>query len=96
MTMLEQTPDGVKLFIKVIPNASQDIMAGVVGDRLKIKVQAPPESGKANKAVCVLLANTLGMKKNAVSVISGNTNSKKIVAVLGFSLDTVRSKLSLQ
>ena len=95
MAMLEQTPDGVKLFVKVIPNASQDVVAGVVGDRLKIKVQTPAESGKANKAVCVLLANTLGMKKNVVSVISGNTNSKKTVAVIGVSLDIARSKLSL-
>ena len=96
MAMLEQTPDGVKLFVKVVPNASKNELSGVIGNRLKVRIKSPPENGKANKAVCILIADILGLKKNAVSVISGNTNSKKIVAVLGVSLDTVRSKLSLQ
>ena len=95
MTMLEQTPDGVKLFVKVVPNASKNELSGVIGNRLKVRIKSPPENGKANKAVCILIADILGLKKNAVSVISGNTNSKKTVAVIGVSLDIARSKLSL-
>ncbi len=93
--VVEKTSDGVKLFIKVVPNASSDEISGIVGDRLKVRVTSPPESGKANKAVCSFLANALGVKKNAVSVISGNTNSKKTVGILGVSVDTVKSKLGL-
>jgi|TARA_B100001964_G_scaffold231705_1_gene286644 hypothetical protein len=95
MAMLEQTPDGVKLFVKVVPNASKNELSGVIGNRLKVRIKSPPENGKANKAVCILIADILGLKKNAVSVISGNTNSKKTVAVIGVSLDIARSKLSL-
>ena len=96
MAIIEATSDGVKVFIKVVPNASLNEVFGVVGDRLKVRVQSPPESGKANKAVCLLLASALGLNKNTVYVLSGNTNAKKTIGILGVSVDTVFVSLGLK
>jgi uncharacterized protein (TIGR00251 family) len=84
---MEQDGDDVRLWIKAVPGASRDQIAGLVGDRLKVRVSAPPEGGKANRAICVLRARTLRVKKNQVSVESGATNSDKIVRVQGVSVD---------
>ncbi|MCB9836019.1 MAG: DUF167 domain-containing protein [Phycisphaera sp.] len=73
--------------VKAVPGAKREQIAGVLGDRLKIKVSAPPEGGKANAAICALIAKTLGVKAGAVSVVSGMTNPEKVVRVEEVSLD---------
>ncbi|MGE9292806.1 MAG: DUF167 domain-containing protein, partial [Puniceicoccales bacterium] len=45
-----------RLAVKVVPSSSRNAPAGWLGEAFKIKVQAPPERGKANKAVTKLLA----------------------------------------
>jgi len=95
MSFVEATADGVKLFVKVIPNASNNELAGVVGDRVKIRVQAPPESGKANKAVCLLLATAFGLKRNAVGITHGCCSVNKTITLSGISLHNVKGTLDL-
>jgi len=56
---------------------------GPLGDRLKIKVSAPPEAGKANKSVCALLAHALGVPDRDVEVIHGHTSPEKTVRITG-------------
>lgn len=77
----ERTPEGVVIRVKAVPGASRDQIAGVLGDRLKVKVAAPPEGGKANKAICALLAKELGVKPGQVEIVSGATNPEKVVRV---------------
>ena len=52
---------------------------------------APPEGGKANVAICALLAKTIGVAKRAVEVESGATNPEKTVRVTGTSVERVSS-----
>ena len=78
----------MKLTIKVIPNAKKnEIVEDVVdslGQRiLKIKVNQPPEDGKANKAVIEILAKYFAVKKSGVEIISGETSRNKIVGISG-------------
>jgi len=80
----ERTPDGgVLIRVKAVPGASRDQIAGVLGDRLKVKVAAPPEGGKANRAICALLAKELGVKPSRVEIVSGATSAEKVVRVAG-------------
>ena len=62
---------------------------------LKIKTSAAPEKGKANQSVLELLAKQLGVRKNAVSIISGRSSTVKNIQVLGASAETLRKKLKL-
>jgi hypothetical protein len=70
------------LAVKVIPKASKNEVVGVLEDgSLKVKVTAAPEKGKANAAVCELLADVFDVPKRSVTVISGETSRTKVVAI---------------
>lgn len=69
------------LKIKAVPGASRDEIAGMIGDRLKVRITAPPEAGKANKAICTLIAKKLGVKSRDVSIESGQTSAEKTVRI---------------
>ena len=76
----------MKISIKVIPNAKQnevvDDSVDLLGARiLKIKVNQPPEDGKANKAVIEVLAEYFKVRKSAVSIIYGETSRNKIIEI---------------
>lgn len=76
-------PGAVLLDLKVVPGAKRDEVAGRLGDRLKIRVSAPPEDGKANKAIAALLAAELGVKPRDIEIIRGQSSSEKTVRIIG-------------
>jgi uncharacterized protein (TIGR00251 family) len=90
---IEEVGEGVVLSVKVVPGASRTAVSGLHGDMLKVRVSAAPEKGKANKCLCECLAQVLGVKKKAVSVVSGQTSPAKRVEVLGISKETVIERL---
>lgn len=88
-----QTPAACRIALKVVPGSSRDTLAGVLGDRLKIKVAAPPEAGKANHAVLTLLARALNIKISALTLCAGSTSPEKTVRVTGLTADQVAARL---
>ena len=91
---IEQAGEDVLIWVKAVPGASHDEINGVVGDRLKIRISAAPEGGKANKAICKVLASSLGVKTNQISIERGETSPAKIVRVSGAVLGDVTSELT--
>lgn len=88
--MVEPDRDGsVRLYVKVVPGAKREEIVGPLampdGERLKVKVSAPPEDGRANKAVCALIAGALGVSAGAVRVASGMTQREKTLVIAGVS-----------
>lgn len=81
-----------ELNVRVIPNASRNEIVGWHADALKIKVAAQPESGKANKAVCALLAQQLHLQKRAVTVLRGATSQMKCLQISGCSEASILSE----
>ena len=71
----------MKLPVKVIPSSSKDIIAGWRDDTLKVKVKAPPEKGKANKAVIKALEKILDIPKGSIKIISGKKSTRKIIEI---------------
>ncbi|MBX3403288.1 MAG: DUF167 domain-containing protein [Phycisphaeraceae bacterium] len=71
------------LFIKAVPGARRDEIAGPLGDRLKVRTSAPPEGGRANKAICALIAAAVGARASAASVRQGQTNPEKTIRLQG-------------
>lgn len=86
---------GAQFAVKAVPGSSRDRIQGLYGGALKIAVAAPPERGKANEAICALLATALGVPERNVSVVAGGTSPRKTVRVVGLSADDVRKKLAL-
>jgi uncharacterized protein (TIGR00251 family) len=92
----EEHNEGVVFKAKIVPGSSgQTRICGLLDEMLKIKVSAAPEKGKANQCLVKFLAKQLGVKKNAVNIISGTTSPIKHVQVSGMSADTLMKKLSL-
>lgn len=92
---LRDTPQGVRLTVKVVPGASRDRLVGVLGRALKLAVAAPPEAGKANTAVCKLLAQSLGVRVADVTIVSGHAQPLKHVLVQRLTAAAVRQRLAL-
>lgn len=85
--------ESCELSIRVIPNASRNEIVGWLESALKVKVQAPAESGKANQAVIDLLAKSLSLKKKAITILKGTTQQNKLIQLAGISLDELHLKL---
>ena len=80
---LEQDGDDVLVWIKAVPGSSRDQVVGLVGERLKVKVSAPAEGGKANKAICRALAKALGLKARQVTIEAGASSPEKVIRIAG-------------
>lgn len=74
--------------VRAVPNAKKTQFAGLLGEAVKIKVQAVPEGGRANAELSAFLAETLALPKRSVSVVSGETSRDKILRVDGVSRET--------
>jgi len=71
------------IIVKVTPRAGRSEVAGFMPDgTLKVKVAAAPEKGKANEALCALLAGHFGVARRNVSILSGETSTRKRVRIL--------------
>ena len=64
MLEIRETEADLTQTIRIVPNAQKDEIVGLVGQRLKVRVSAPLEDGKANKAVCKPIANSQKTKLN--------------------------------
>jgi len=79
--------------VKVVPRAAKDEIVGWLEDALKVRVQAPPQDGRANRALEALLADALSLKKNAVTVTTGRASALKRVAIAGLTRDEIVRRL---
>jgi uncharacterized protein len=86
---------GCLIDLKVVPGARRDGIVGPLGDRLKVRVAAPPEDGKANRAVCELLASALGLRRQDVTIVAGETSPEKTARIAGREPDQVRRVMGL-
>ena len=77
--------DHVRLTVRLTPNGGRDAIDGLEAadgeEYLKVRVRAVPEKGKANQALLAFLAKTLGLAKSKLSLISGETQRKKILRI---------------
>lgn len=70
-----------RLPVHVTPRSSRDEVVGWRGSELQVKVTAPPDGGKANAAVCKLIADLLGIPKTSVTVVRGDASRHKVLEV---------------
>ena len=89
-------PEGLDLYLRVTPNASQDEVVGLVkrddgAERLQVRVRAVPDKGKANKAVIQLLAKQFGIPKSKLEIVSGAQSRQKVARI---HIDTPEELLS--
>jgi uncharacterized protein (TIGR00251 family) len=67
------------LDVRVQPRASRTEFAGLFGDRLKVRLQAPPVDGRANSALLEFVADTCHLPKSRVTLEAGQASRDKRV-----------------
>lgn len=85
--------DEVVLRVHVQPGSGRSAMVGKHGNALKVRVAAPPVGGRANEALLALVAQTLGLKGEQVTLLSGESSRTKRVKITGLDTDGVRQLL---
>ena len=83
-----------ELPVRVTPRAGRNEIAGERGGVLLVRVTAAPEGGKANTAVCRVIAKALGIPPTRVTVARGARSRDKLLRIEG--LDAVPAALVRQ
>lgn len=81
--------------MRLQPRARRDEVVGERGGAVVIRVTAPPVDGKANAALCRLVAKRVGVAPSKVSVVRGHAARDKVVRVDGADEAAVRGALGL-
>jgi uncharacterized protein len=76
----------VFLDVRVVAGARQDDVGGHWADasgavRLIVRVRAPPEDGRANAAVCAVVAEAFDLPKSAIAITAGAKSRLKTLTV---------------
>lgn len=79
--------------VRVTPRAARDAIGSWRGGRLEVRTTAPPVDGRANDALCRLLADALGVAPSRVRVVRGTRGREKAVHVLGVPAPEVLRRL---
>lgn len=74
-----------RIHVRVTPRAVRDEIVARIGGDLLIRVTAPPDGGRANEAVCRLVAKSIGVPKSALDVVRGHTARHKAIDIAGVS-----------
>jgi uncharacterized protein (TIGR00251 family) len=90
---LTEHAEGCVLPVRAQPGARK---AGVVGEQagaLKVAVTAPPEDGRANKALVEVLRDALDLKRSQVELLSGETSRDKKFLIRGLTPALLQQRL---
>jgi len=71
--------DRIYLPVKITPKARKNAVASVQNGEVYIKIQAPPEGGKANKELIRFLSKNLRCAKTSIQIKTGETSRHKIL-----------------
>jgi uncharacterized protein (TIGR00251 family) len=83
----QPTGQGYVLRLTVVPGAQRTQVVGLHGDRLKVRLAAPPEKGAANRELIAFLARALNLPKSSLKLTLGAQSRSKVVAVYDLSPD---------
>jgi uncharacterized protein (TIGR00251 family) len=85
MIAFTEHAEGCVLPVRAQPGARK---AGVMGEQagaLKVAVSAPPEDGRANKALLEVLRDTLGLKRSQIQLLAGESSRDKRFLIRGLN-----------
>ena len=84
---IQETADGVQVYIHAQPRARRNEIVGTHDGALKIKIAAPPVDDAANRAIVDYFADLLGVPKSRVRIVAGLKSRNKTLSIEGVSAD---------
>jgi uncharacterized protein (TIGR00251 family) len=82
--------DYLYLDIKAVPSASRSSLGEVKEGRLKVRIAAAPEDGKANEELRCFLAKTFGLPKKDIVLDTGEKSRLKTLRLPAFAIEAVK------
>ncbi|MFI4989657.1 MAG: DUF167 domain-containing protein [Solirubrobacterales bacterium] len=86
--------DSGEVPVRLIPRARANEISGERNGVLLVRVTAPPADGRANEALCRLIAKRAGVGVRSVSIVRGMSSREKVVRVEGISSEDLRAALT--
>jgi uncharacterized protein (TIGR00251 family) len=93
--MIAVTPhaEGCLLPVRAQPGARKNAVLGEQAGALKMAVTAPPEDGRANKALTEVLRAALGLKRSQIELVAGAKSRQKAFLIRGLQPAELQAKL---
>jgi uncharacterized protein (TIGR00251 family) len=91
---IQEHREGWVLPVRAQPGARRTGVVGEQNGALKVAVAAPPERGKANKALAEALRDALGLKRSQVELIGGETSREKRFLVRGLTREELEARIA--
>lgn len=83
MIQIKEHAEGCVIPVRAQTCARNDAIIGEQAGALKISVKAPPDQGRANKAILRVLCDRFDLKQSQVDLLSGHTSRAKKILVRG-------------
>jgi uncharacterized protein (TIGR00251 family) len=87
--------ESCEIAIRLQPGARREEIAGERDGLLLVRVTAPPVDGRANAALCRLIAKRARVGVRSVSIVRGAGTREKLVRVEGIGREALRRSLGL-
>lgn len=82
------------LSVRVIPRAKRNQISAILEDgTFKIRINAPPSDGKANKALIKYLSEILDIPRSKIRIASGEKAREKKIEFIGYEIKQIKIKL---
>ena len=94
MIEVTEQADGCVLPVRAQPGARRAGVQGEQNGALKVAVTAPPQDGRANKALAQALREALGVKRSQVELLSGETSRDKRFLIRGLTKTELEARLT--
>jgi uncharacterized protein (TIGR00251 family) len=85
--------EGCVLAVRAQPGARRAGVQGEQAGALKVAVTAPPEDGRANRALIEILHDALAVKRSQIDLIGGQTSRDKRFLIRGLKRAELESRL---
>lgn len=93
MITLTQHGEGWVLPVRAQPGARKNGIVGEHDGMLKVAVTAPPEDGRANKALLEVLRKGLGLKRSQIELLQGQRRREKLFLIRGLTRPQLEGSL---
>jgi uncharacterized protein len=80
--------------VRVTPRAGRDAIT-CEGNRLRVRLHAPPVEGAANDALLALFAQCLRLPTRSITLERGATSREKLIEIAGLTLDEFFQRLGV-
>jgi uncharacterized protein len=95
MEWMNETTDGIDLYVRAVPRASKNGIQGIHDGALKVRLTTAPVDGKANQALIKFMSKTLKISKAQIELKQGETSRRKTLHLTGMTKEQLRERLQL-